>query len=257
MVAKKSHSQGRVFVQLSTPAKDAKIIQVTRCAKPRRQFKDLRCSADDGHPAHQLCDHCEVPICTECYEHLLAKQLPPLSLANDMWTGFAPERIYKEKATVMELICASPCITTLVCMSMEARFRHEASTAPLNEVAHMSRHRFGARGNALTFPLPWEEVLAALQEACGEAGPNQEGSVAAAPVLPRSGKQLAEVARVILKTNKEGRTTEEEIKSLIHQANVRRQAPSSLFKLIGDLHRIARHAKDRKRGLKMKSVTCA
>ena len=172
-----------------------------------------------------------MPICTECYEHLRAKQLPPLSLANDMWTGFAPERIYKEKVTVMELICASPCITTLVCMSMEARFRHEASTAPLNEVAHMSRHRFGARGNALTFPLPWEEVLAALQEACGEAAPDQEGSLAAAPVLPRSGKQLAEVARVILKTNKEGHTTEEEIKSLIHQANVRRQAPCSFFQI--------------------------
>ena len=206
-----------------------KFFGVCAPGEPSHIAQDLRCCAEEQHPGHQLCDHCEVPICTECYEHLGSKQLPPLSLANDMWTGYAPERIYREKVTVMELICASPCITTLVCMSMEARFRHEASTAPLNEIAHMSRHRFGARGNALTFPLPWAEVLAALQEACGEAEPDHEGSVAAAPILPRSGKQLADVARVILKTNKEGHTTEEEIKSLIHQANVRRQAQQQPF----------------------------
>ena len=109
---------------------------------------------------------------------------------------------------------------------MEARFRYESNTAPFDETAHMARHRFGARGNALTFPLPWEEVLAALQEACEENEEAEEGDgPAAAKALPRSGKQLADVARIILKTNKDGQTTEEEIKTLIHQANVRREAP--------------------------------
>ena len=195
----------------------------------RRSLQDLRCCSEKGHPLDQLCDMCEVPLCSDCHGHLQAKKLPPLSLANDMWSGFAPERIYREKVTVMELICASPCITTLVCMSMEARFRYESNTAPFDETAHMARHRFGARGNALTFPLPWEEVLAALQEACeenGDPGEAEEGDgPAAAKALPRSGKQLADVARIILKTNKDGQTTEEEIKALIHQANVRREAP--------------------------------
>ena len=142
--------------------------------------------------------------------------------ANDMWTGYAPERIYAEEATVMELICASPCVTTLICMSMEAQFRSEAGA--LDEAAHMARHRFGARGNALSCPLPWEDVLQALQ-----AG----GDRAAA--LPRSGAELGQLVRVLLKTNKKGKTTDAEIKGLIHQANVRREV---VVNLVLDMKRL-------------------
>ena len=89
---------------------------------------------------------------------------------------------------------------------MEARHRHESG--PLDE---------GARGNALTFPMPWEDLLQSLQgQLDGELGSPQ--------LLPRSGKQLSEVVRVILKTNKKGETTTADIKTLIHQANVRREA---------------------------------
>ena len=91
-------------------------------------------------------------------------------------------------------------------MSMEARFRSEACA--LDETAHMARHRFGARGNALSFPLVWEDVLKALQG---------EGDQAAA--LPRSGAELGQLVRVLLKTNKKGKTSDAEIKGLIHQAN--------------------------------------
>ena len=133
-----------------------------------------------------------------------------------MWTGYAPERLLKEQVTAMEAICASPCITTLTCMTMEAKYR--TTEHPLDAVAHMARHRFGARGNALTFPLPLEELFLTLQEQLEEV--EEGGSLA----LPRVGNQLSEVARVLLRTNKEGATTEEEIKALIHQAVVRRQA---------------------------------
>ena len=42
--------------------------------------------------------------------------------------------------------------------------------------------------------------------------------------LPRTGHELGQIARVLLKTNKEGATSEQEIKGLIHQAVVRREA---------------------------------
>ena len=162
---------------------------------------------------------CEAPFCTECQSALQDKgTLPQSSLANEMWTGYAPERLLKDQVTVMEAICASPCITTLTCMTMEAKYRMEKQDGPLDAVAHMARHRFGARGNALTFPLPLEDLFLTLQDQLQDF---EEGGC---PVLPRVGSELSEVARVLLRTNKEGATTEEDIKTLIHQAIVRRQA---------------------------------
>ena len=84
-------------------------------------------------------------------------------------------------------------------------------------VTRMARHRFGARGNALTFPLPLEDLFAALQGHAEEA--NQDMPLK----LPRMGEELGRVARVLLKINKEGATTEEHVKTLIHQAVVRRE----------------------------------
>ena len=150
-------------------------------------------------------------------EHLKAGRLPPLSYANDMWTGYGLERIYKEQVTAMELACASPCLTSMILLSMEGKYRREATV--FDEKAHMARHRYGARGNALTFPLPVEELLQKLAEHTEQEADEGES-------VPRSGKQLADVFRVILKTNKHGKTTDEELKTLIHQGIVRRQAGS-------------------------------
>lgn len=148
--------------------------------------------------------------------HLSAAKLPPLSYANDMWTGYGLERIYKQNVTAIELLCASPCLTSMVLLSMEAKYKQEPNVAIFDEKAHMARHRYGARGNAITFPLPMEDLLRKLQEDASELEETE--------VLPRSGKQLSDVFRVILKTNKTGKTSDQEIKTLIHQARVRRQA---------------------------------
>ncbi|CAE7459445.1 pfh1, partial [Symbiodinium microadriaticum] len=174
--------------------------------------EDHRCAAHPQHVAEGcLCEECEVPLCSECYQQLKAGKLPPLSLCNDMWTGYAPERLYAENVTVMEMICASPCVTTLICMSMEARYRSDSSSLdekvhPLDEKVHMARHRLGARGNALTFPLPWEDLLRKLQAHHGLLDSEAIGE--ASTQLPRSGPALGEVVRVLLKTNKTGKTSD-------------------------------------------------
>ena len=169
-----------------------------------------------------MCEKCRLPICADCFEHLSKAKLPPLSYANDMWTGYGLERIYREKVTAIELICASPCLTSLVMLSMEGKHRQEAPGAVFDEKAHMARHRYGSRGNVITFPLPVEDLLRQLSE---QILPEGDDAVNA---LPRSGKQLGEVFRVILKTNKKGKATDEEIKTLVHQARVRRQVPDSV-----------------------------
>eukprot|EP00971_Amphidinium_carterae_P215750 4282893-Amphidinium_carterae.2 len=104
-----------------------------RLRLPDHADTEILCCPEDhrclDHPDHAD-DHvlhacCELPVCRHCQEHLVKRQLPPLSLANDMWSGYAPDRLYSESVTVVEMICASPCITSLICMSMEARYRSE------------------------------------------------------------------------------------------------------------------------------------
>ena len=70
---------------------------------------------------------------------------------------------------------------------------HAKIASPLNSVAHMPRHYFGARGNALTFSLPSKDLFAALQ---GEEATRDK------PLkLPRMGEELGRMARVLLKAN--------------------------------------------------------
>ena len=108
---------------------------------------------------------------------------------------------------------------------MEARYAMEEQESkiapPLKSVAHMARHRLGARGNALTFPLYLEDLYSALQEHAAAANGGEPLK------LPRMGGELGCVAPVLLKTNKKGATTQEEVKSLTHQAVVRREVRSS------------------------------
>ena len=51
--------------------------------------------------------------------------MPPAALTNDMMVFYAPRELYVDKVTVMEMLCASVCITTMVCFTLEAKYRKE------------------------------------------------------------------------------------------------------------------------------------
>ena len=52
--------------------------------------------------------------------------MPPASLANDMMIFYAPAVLYKEEVTVMEMICASTCLTSMICFSLEKSIAENA-----------------------------------------------------------------------------------------------------------------------------------
>ena len=125
---------------------------------------------------------------------------------------YAPEELYLDGGmTVMEMICASPCITSMICFSMEVKYGNI-----FDSVGHMSRHRIGARGNATTFLLPWESILKELQRLDEDSA---TGS--AITELPRSGEDLRYVVQILLKTNDEDKR--DNLKNFIHQARVNRE----------------------------------
>ena len=59
--------------------------------------------------------------------------LPQAAFTNDMMMYCAPTELYKLNATVMETICASVCITYMICFTLGTTFRTHRST---DEQAH-------------------------------------------------------------------------------------------------------------------------
>ena len=140
--------------------------------------EDRVCARSGCVLGRKLCGECWVPMCSTCHPCLDADKpkVPHAALANDMIIFYAPREVYAQEATVMEMICASVCITSMVCFSLEARYGNM-----LNTTAHMQRHRVGARGNATSFPMPWQSILAELMRLDTAAGQHES------PALPRTG----------------------------------------------------------------------
>jgi len=156
-----------------------------------------------------------------------------VALANDMMIFYAPAELCKDDGlTVMEIICASPCITSMICFSLEVKYGNLFNTKAL-----MHRHRVGARGNATTFPLPWEVLLQELQKLDTTDG-------AHVPVqLPRTGADLLNVVQILLKTNDDNKSLS--LRNFIHQATVRRHRVANLILEMKKLgHRAYMHVDD-------------
>ena len=107
--------------------------------------------------------------------------MPPAALADDMIIYYAPTELYAENTTVMEMLCASVCITSMLVFTLENKYRgHRA----MDEFAHGNGHRMAARGNATSFPRPWQNVLKQLSE-----GTKME-ELGRSASLPRTGEEL-------------------------------------------------------------------
>jgi hypothetical protein len=118
----------------------------------------------------------------------------------------------------MELICASVCLTTMISFTLEKK--HRGSERLFDQPVHMQRHTIGTRGNATSFPMPWEEILRMLQDV-------DQTEDSGALDLPHSGEELVRWAQVLLKTS--GDEGVDDMKGLVHQASVRADVVVSLI----------------------------
>eukprot|EP00971_Amphidinium_carterae_P235284 4668936-Amphidinium_carterae.1 len=80
--------------------------------------------------------------------------------------------------------------------------------------------------------MPWEDILESLQHVV-DIGDSMGRKVE--PSISHTGSDLAEIVRVILKTNKETRTIADEVKTFTHQAN---DGPTFVEKLLSRAMRI-------------------
>jgi hypothetical protein len=179
--------------------------------------EDKRCTNRTAAHEQILCVDCELPLCEDCREKLQRKhpEMPAACLANDMMVFYAPREVYEEKVTVMEMICASICITSMICFSLECRYGNM-----LDSECNMQTGRVAARGNATSFPLPWRNLLSQLQLTERLHG-------ASAVSLPRTGAELSEFVHILLKSNDMDKP--EDWRHFIHQARVRRRVVALLI----------------------------
>ena len=78
--------------------------------------EDKRCERVRPCGSNRMCADCEVPLCTTCFRNLYREQhKPPEALSNNMLLGHPPRELYANECTVLELLCASPCMTALTC----------------------------------------------------------------------------------------------------------------------------------------------
>ena len=70
--------------------------------------------------------------------------MPPASLCNDMMMCYAPRELYINKVTILEMICASVCMTSMICFYREKKYRaarpYDATVH--NEPSGRSRKRY-------------------------------------------------------------------------------------------------------------------
>ena len=172
--------------------------------------------AGESHSSKECCEDCEAPVCAECWHDVDcdAPSVPPAALANDMMIYYAPTILYREKVTMMEMICASVCVTSMICFTLEKKYRNMRS---LNQGVHANVRRMACRGNGTSFPLPWHDLLKQLKN-------GEQQSVS----LPRVGAELADTVSILLKTAGGG-ADEKSSARLIHQARVRRSVVVALI----------------------------
>ena len=172
---------------------------------------DINDMSESYHEEKYVKD-CEVPVCRQCrdaLEHSRGPHMPRNALANDLMIFYAPNILYERKVTMMELICASVCLTTMISFTLEKKHRNKTDRL-FDQPVHMQRHTVGTRGNATSFPMPWQEILRMLHDVDQSDEPAD---------LPRSGDDLVHWVQVLLKTS--GDDGDDDLKGLVHQASVR------------------------------------
>lgn len=83
------------------------------CCPEDRSCDDVACAS-----GRKLCARCWIPMCSTCDFCVDAPpppRLPHCALADDMMVFYAPRSLYVEETTTMEMICASTCITSMIC----------------------------------------------------------------------------------------------------------------------------------------------
>ena len=96
-------------------------VDILCCPVDKRCTNSKKCVANQ----RRVCEHCEVPLCKDCATVVeqpwgifggLYSKPPPRVLSNDLMIFYAPMTIYEDQMTILEMICSSVCVTSMICL---------------------------------------------------------------------------------------------------------------------------------------------
>ena len=74
------------------------------------------------HLPSNICKDCLAPMCSECAHHIEdahRDKMPPCALTNDLMIYYGLEALYVHDVIVLEMICASVCLTSMITFTLE------------------------------------------------------------------------------------------------------------------------------------------
>ena len=132
-----------------------------------RRIDRIICCPEDIRPCakckdfeDRICGECEIPLCHQCsYGICHEPQILEMGLCNDNLWGYSCELIYKYKVRWLEAAIVTPCWTSFLVYYVEDDGGHL-----LNEHVQDPKFRTRVRGQAVSYPMPWEDIVTDLRQ---------------------------------------------------------------------------------------------
>ena len=118
-----------------------------------------RCDVCSTTP-DSMCGDCEVALCSTCGDAFKREpRVIEMGLCNDNVWGYACHLIYKYKVRWLEAAIVTPCWTSFLVYYVEGDQGHL-----LNEDLQDQKGRTCVRGHAISYPMPWEDIVRELRD---------------------------------------------------------------------------------------------
>ena len=132
-----------------------------------QRIDNILCCPEDAQPCQKckgkvgtLCGDCSISLCHRCGPSFMQKpDIIAMGLCNDNLWGYTSDLIYKYQVRWLEAAIVTPCWTSFLVFYVEADGGHL-----LNEDLHDPKYRTRVRGSAISYMMPWEDILKELRE---------------------------------------------------------------------------------------------
>ena len=119
--------------------------------------EDVKCV--EKHRPEVIHTDCDVPISTDCFRYLQSGKDVPMALANENMWGYVASIVTQYQVQWIEMAAVLPYGTCIIVCYVEGDRGHL-----MNEIHKENQHSTAVHGHALSFTMPWEDLVKSLRQ---------------------------------------------------------------------------------------------